>query len=259
MTIRQAAVAGTFYPHDAGELRGQVLDLLAGNARPGAAPKALIVPHAGYLYSGPVAAAAYSRLRRAADTIHRVVLLGPSHRVPFDGIALPASDVFETPLGNVAVDAEACARLQALESVCISEQAHLMEHSLEVHLPFLQVLLRDFTIVPMVVGGAEPEEVAQALESVWGGGETLIVVSSDLSHYLPYDEAEALDADTSEAIRKLDGFLTDEQACGCNAINGLMVAARRRGLSVSLIDLRNSGDTAGSREHVVGYGAYELH
>lgn len=259
MLTRQAAVAGTFYPHDSVELRSQVVDMLESNSREGVPPKVLIVPHAGYLYSGPVAAAAYSRLRSVAGQIQRVVLLGPSHRVPLDGIALPGSDAFETPLGVVEVDKTACEQLMALDQICESERAHRMEHSLEVHLPFLQVVLPKFKIVPLVVGGAEPEEVAEAIDCLWGDKETLIVVSSDLSHYHPYDEAEELDAETTQLIQELDNHLDGEQACGCVAINGMMIVAKQRGLHVSLVDLRNSGDTAGCRESVVGYGAYELH
>ena len=259
MTRRHAAVAGTFYPNDADELRNQVHELLQANSRTGKPPKVLIVPHAGYLYSGPIAAAAYSRLRPAAAKINRVVLLGPSHRVPVDGIALPKSDAFETPLGIVKVDMKAYKTLMGLDQMCESEIAHAMEHSLEVHIPFLQIVLNDFMIVPMVVGSAEPEEVAEAINCVWGGPETLIVISSDLSHYHSYAEAELMDAETTQAIQELDCHLTGEQACGCVALNGLMVAAKERQLHASLIDLRNSGDTAGSKEHVVGYGAYELH
>jgi hypothetical protein len=259
MLTRPAAVAGTFYPHDATELRSQIAELLEVNSREGVPPKALIVPHAGYLYSGPVAAAAYSRLRSVAAQIERVVLLGPSHRIPLEGIALPGSDAFETPLGKVEVDKAACESLLALEQICESEIAHRMEHSLEVHLPFLQVVLPKFMIVPMVVGNAEPEEVAEAIDCLWGDTETLIVVSSDLSHYHSYAEAEEMDAETTQAIQNLDNHLDGEQACGCMAINGMMVVARKRGLHASVIDLRNSGDTAGCRESVVGYGAYELH
>jgi hypothetical protein len=260
MLIRQAAVAGTFYPHDATELRSQIVEMLEINSRRGSAPpKALIVPHAGYLYSGPVAAAAYSRLRPIAEQINRVVLLGPSHRVSLDGIALPECDAFETPLGIVELDKASCEALLALDQICRSERAHRMEHSLEVHLPFLQVVLPKFRIVPMVVGNAEPDEVAEAIEYLWGDKETLIVVSSDLSHYHAYDEAEVLDAETSRAIHELDGHIDGEQACGCVGINGMLVVARARGLQVSVIDLRNSGDTAGCRDSVVGYGAYELH
>lgn len=259
MSTRQPAVAGSFYPQDADELRDQIVSLLEQNHRKGTMPKVLIVPHAGYIYSGPIAAAAYSRLRSGADHINRVVLLGPSHRVALDGIALPASGFFETPLGDIAVDAKTCHRLMAYDQVCESETAHATEHSLEVHLPFLQVVLSKFEIVPLVVGSAEPEEVAEILDVVWGGPETLIIISSDLSHYHSYDKAEAMDAETTAAIERLEGHLTGEQACGCNAVNGLMVAARQRQLNVSLIDLRNSGDTAGSKDRVVGYGAYELH
>jgi AmmeMemoRadiSam system protein B len=206
-----------------------------------------------------VAAAAYSLLQPIASQIKRIVILGPSHRVPLDGIALPKSDAFETPLGLIEVDKSVFSSLMSLDPICESEVAHAMEHSVEVHLPFLQVIVPDFKIIPMVVGNAEPDEVAEVLDTLWGGQETLLVVSSDLSHYHPYEEAEEMDAETTQAIQEFDDHLDGEQACGCAAINGLMVAAKTHALEVTLIDLRNSGDTAGCHEHVVGYGAYELH
>ncbi len=258
MDIRRSTVAGSFYPHDPAELHDQVSRLLMENRHEGPSPKVLIVPHAGYVYSGPTAASAYSLLQECADRIRHVVLLGPSHQVAFEGLALSSAETFETPLGAVPVDAGLSEQALELDQVEVLDKAHTLEHSLEVHLPFLQVMLNQFTIVPLVVGNAEPDEVAEVLDSLWGGEETLIVISSDLSHYRPYAEAQSIDAQTSTAIENLESDLDGEQACGCAAINGLMVTAKRRDMEVSLIDLCNSGDTAGSKQKVVGYGAYGL-
>jgi AmmeMemoRadiSam system protein B len=255
--VRQPAVAGLFYPGDPDELRQVVRRYLQVPQNTGAPPKALIVPHAGYAYSGPVAATAYARLRPLAGRIQRVVLLGPAHRVPLGGLALPESDEFATPLGRVKVDAQAAEKLVRLPQVQTWEGAHALEHSLEVHLPFLQELLGHFAIVPLVVGDARPEEVAQVLEALWGGEETLILVSSDMSHYHDYQTARRLDGHTARTIENLDiAQLRPEQACGCLGIQGLLLAAQRRNMAVRCVDLRNSGDTAGPRDRVVGYGAY---
>jgi len=259
-TVRPPAVAGMFYPSDADALRAEIADCLAAvEPEDGPAPKAIIAPHAGYVYSGPVAASAYARIRAARHAIRRVVLLGPSHRVAFRGLALPGAAAFATPLGEVPVDADAAAALAALPQVQVLPAAHAAEHSLEVQLPFLQTLLGAFTLVPLVVGDAAAEEVEEALEAVWGGEETLIVISSDLSHYHDYDTARAIDRATSNAIEALDerpiGY---DQACGRRPISGLLRCARRRGLHATCIDLRSSGDTAGPRSEVVGYGAYVL-
>ncbi len=254
---RPAAVAGMFYPASPVELRQQVDSLLAEAAsrvRP-PVPKALIAPHAGYVYSGPIAASAYAALGEASRRIRRVVLLGPAHRVAVRGLAAPGVERFETPLGEVAVDLDALAALRDLPQVVASPQAHAAEHSLEVQLPFLQRLLGDFRLVPLAVGAASAENVAQVLETLWGGDETLIVVSSDLSHYLPYDSARTVDRATIDRLLRLDETLDHEQACGATPINGLLRVARRRGLRAELLDLRNSGDTAGDRRHVVGYAA----
>jgi len=257
--IRQPAVAGLFYPEAPDALRAMLDDMLAQAPAGGAPPKAMIVPHAGYVYSGPVAASAYARLREAADRIRRVVLLGPSHRVGFQGLAASSADAFLTPLGSVPVDRDAVREVLTLPQVRTLDEAHATEHSLEVHLPFLQELLGEFTLVPLVVGEAKPEEVAEVLDRLWGGPETLIVVSSDLSHYHDYATARELDARTSRAIE--EGRLEDiryEDACGRNPVKGLLYAAARRGLRARTLDLRNSGDTAGPRDQVVGYGAYVL-
>ncbi|MCC6534709.1 MAG: AmmeMemoRadiSam system protein B [Burkholderiales bacterium] len=261
LSIRQPAVAGMFYPADPGKLAAAVDELLAAAQRSqhdGAAPKALIVPHAGYVYSGPVAASAYSRLRSARDRIRRVVLMGPVHRVPVRGLALPGASAFATPLGTVPVDAAAVEQVRRMPQVVESAPAHALEHSLEVHLPFLQRALASFSLVPFAVGTATREEVAEVLDRLWGGDETLIVVSSDLSHYLPYDQAREIDAATAAMIRDLRSDIDHERACGGTPLNGLMLAANRRQLEVQLVDLRNSGDTAGGRDRVVGYGSFTV-
>lgn len=257
---RPAAVAGMFYPASTADLTRQVDELLAAAAsrERAPAPKALIAPHAGYVYSGPIAASAYAQLRSQRGRIRRVVLLGPVHRVPVRGLALPGADRFATPLGDVRVDAAAAAALRDLPQVLESRLAHSAEHSLEVQLPFLQRLLGEFSLVPLAVGEATAEEVAVVLERLWGGEETLIVVSSDLSHYLPYDSARRIDRDTVERLLSLDVELDHDRACGATAINGLLLAARRQRLKAELLDLRNSGDTAGDRRRVVGYAAVAL-
>jgi hypothetical protein len=216
----------------------------------------LITPHAGYEYSGPVAAHAYAQLgRRREPVIRRVVLLGPAHRVRLRGIAAPEATAFETPLGQVAIDVAALASLDDLSQVVRSDRAHEREHSLEVQLPFLQALLGSFTLVPLVVGDAGAEAVEQVLERLWGGTETLIVISSDFSHYLPYEQAQSVDRATVQRILRFDAGLAPHEACGSAAINGALLAAQRHGLAPRLLDLRNSGDTAGDRDRVVGYGA----
>lgn len=256
-TPRLPAVAGTFYPADPVTLQRTVEELLANADAPGDPPKALVAPHAGYVYSGPVAASVYARLVPVRQVIKRVVLLGPSHRVPLRGIALSGADVFVTPLGSVALDKHAAAELADLPQVAVLDQAHAYEHSLEVHLPFLQTVLADFTLVPLVVGETTPAEVAEVLERLWGGPETLVVVSSDLSHYHPYEVARRLDSETSELIASLASTHIDgEHACGCRPLNGLIEVARRKGMHGEIVDLRSSGDTAGPRDQVVGYGAY---
>lgn len=247
-----------FYPIDPAELKHVVTDLLA-NARAGSPsrpPKALIVPHAGFIYSGPVAASAYAQLGALRGRIRRVVLVGPSHRVWVRGLALPEADRFATPLGEVQLDQEGMQRLNDLPQVTRSAAAHQLEHSLEVQLPFLQQVLGDFQLLPLAVGEATAAEVAEVLEKVWGGDETLIVISSDLSHFLPDAEARKVDGGTVDAILALDSHLTHEQACGATPVNGLLLAARRHGLRAVKLDVRNSSDTAGDPERVVGYAAF---
>jgi len=267
-SIRGPAVAGrypeaAFYPADAALLLDLVDGLLARaraslrESPPEVSPKALIAPHAGYQYSGPVAASAYARLE--PDGIERVVLLGPAHRVPVRGLAAPSADAFATPLGPVALDVPALAAVARLPQVHRSDPAHAFEHSLEVQLPFLQRVLGSFVLVPLVVGDAEPEEVDEVLEALWDGRETLVVVSSDLSHYLDYESARRLDAQTTRAIEALaPDSLDQDRACGCIPVQGLLLAARRHGLRARAVDVRSSGDTAGPKDRVVGYGAYVL-
>lgn len=257
---RPPAVAGMFYPGAAATLRATVDELLAtAPAVAMAQPKAIIAPHAGYIYSGPTAARIYAALAPWRRTIRRVVLLGPTHRVAVHGLALPTVSAFATPLGNIPLDTAAMSQLDDLPQICRNDAAHALEHSLEVHLPFLQRAIDDFNLVPLAVGQAEPEAVAEVLDHLWGGDETLIVISSDLSHFLPYATAQQVDSNTCQHILQQDTHIHPEQACGAYPINGLLLTARRRGLQAELVDLCNSGDTAGDRERVVGYAAFAFH
>jgi AmmeMemoRadiSam system protein B len=260
-SIRPAAIAGTFYPGQPEVLARSVETLLAAAkpAAPMAAPKAIIAPHAGHVYSGPIAASIYALIEPARTRIKRVVLLGPTHRVAVHGIALPGVDAFATPLGNVPVDADAVKKLMKLPYVGVSAEAHRMEHSLEVHLPFLQKVIDDFTLVPLAVGRATAQQVAEVINLLWGSDETLIVVSSDLSHYLPYAEAQSTDHATAQAILALRTDIDHQQACGATPVTGLNLLAQQRGLKPQLIDLRNSGDTAGDKSRVVGYGSFAFY
>lgn len=254
---RPPAVAGLFYPQDTKSLRATVDELLAAaHPRLEKPPKALIAPHAGYVYSGAVAASAYVEVQQRAAEISQVVLLGPAHRVALRGIAVASVATFETPLGPVAVDTELRARVLHLPGVALGDAAHEQEHSIEVHLPFLQSVLNDFTLLPLVVGEASPDLVAQVLDEVWDGDDTLIVVSSDLSHFHDYREARAIDAATVATIEDQLPTIAPQQACGCRALNGLLTATRRRGLQIVTLDVRNSGDTAGGRDRVVGYASF---
>jgi len=258
-SVRPPAVAGQFYPDNPAELRRMVKNFLhevKATARP--APKAVIAPHAGYIYSGPVAASAYAQLVPSRDTIKRVVLLGPSHFVSFDGLAAPSATAFATPLGAVPVDTAAIRDLcSRLPQVSVRDDAHADEHALEVQLPFLQVVLADFKIVPLLVGEASDDEVTAVIETLWGSDETRFVISSDLSHYHDYETAQQTDAETARAIESLNARkLRGDLACGCRPICGLLCAAKERGMRCRAVDLRNSGDTSGERERVVGYGAF---
>ncbi|MDH5378943.1 MAG: AmmeMemoRadiSam system protein B [Gammaproteobacteria bacterium] len=256
--IRRAAVAELFYPGRPTEL-AHVLDELLSSSKPvlNIPPKAIVAPHAGYIYSGACAAAIYGQFQKVRDKIKRVVLLGPAHRVPLSGLAMSSADFFETPLGQVPVDKESYALISDLDFVGLNDYAHRDEHSLEVHIPFLQCIFSSFSIVPLVVGSAPPQQIATVLERLWGGPETLCVVSSDLSHFHAYEEAKKLDSETTHAIESLDYLsLNYENACGRDPLSGLLLIAQHKGLSVTTISQCNSGDTAGDRSRVVGYGAY---
>lgn len=258
--VRSAEVAGSFYPSDESALTRFVTDLLR-EAPKGPAeaplPKALVAPHAGYVYSGPVAASVYARLSPFRGKYRRVLLLGPAHRYPFRGLAACSAAAFSTPMGSVPVDKEARARALGNPHVQLLDEAHRGEHSLEVHLPFLQTVLGKFQVLPLVVGDASPEDVAEVLQELWGGEETLVVISSDLSHFLSYEKAGKLDEVTARAIESLrPEEIRPDQACGRIPVGGLLLRAREEGLEVERVDLRNSGDTAGPRNQVVGYGSF---
>jgi len=261
-TVRPPAVAGTFYPSTAADVRRSLREAFADAVeRPVDAPvpQAIVVPHAGYVYSGAIAASSYARIAPARETIHRVVLLGPSHRVPVRGLALPSVDAFETPLGLIPIDGAARSHALGLRAVHVDDGAHALEHSLEVQLPFLQSVLSEFTLLPMSVGDATTEEVAAVLDACWGGPETLVVISTDLSHYHPYDEATRLDARTAAAIvTQRPEAVRDVDACGARPLRGLLRRASEHGLDIEQLDLRNSGDTAGDHHRVVGYGAFAV-
>ena len=253
-------MAGAFYSDDPDLLRAELLGYLEGKVADGPPPKALIVPHAGYMYSGAVAAAAYARLGASAGGIRRVILLGPAHQVFVEGMALPRSRAFLTPLGEVPLDRETLDQMGRRPGVRFDDEAHRLEHSLEVQLPFLQILLGDFLLVPILIGESDPEDVAGLLEAYRGGPETLILVSSDLSHFMSYEEAARIDAATCRSIEALraEGW-SRENACGRIPILGLLHLARRLNMKVETLDLKSSGDTAGGRDRVVGYGAWSFH
>ncbi len=255
---RYPAVAGSFYPDDSGQLSQMLSEYILRLESAEKVPKAMIVPHAGYIYSGQIAASAYARLKTAAATINRVVLLGPSHRVAFHGLALSHAQAFKTPLGDVLIDDKGYQAITHLGFVHFNDQAHEYEHSLEVQLPFLQMLLKNFKLVPIVVGEASAEQVSQVIELLWGGPETLIVVSSDLSHYHDYGTAQILDHNTSKFIENLDyQHISYDAACGKTPICGLLKYLKSKSLQIKTIDLRNSADTASrDKNRVVGYGAY---
>jgi len=254
---RPAAVADMFYTGNPAQLRAEVQSMLAESQISTTTPKAIIVPHAGYIYSGTTAANAYAQIIPAKDKIHRVVLLGPCHRVALSGLATSSADFFETPLGSVPIDHELNHKALQFPQVQEFDQTHAQEHSLEVQLPFLQEILTNFSLLPLVVGDASGNEVHEVLESVWGDDETLIVISSDLSHFHDYTTAQQMDSATCRAIENLDGdHIHYEQACGRNPVLGMLLSARKHNLKVTTLNLCNSGDTAGSKDKVVGYGAW---
>lgn len=259
--IQFPSVAGMFYPAQPAVLTADIDAMLRESEKSGTTPpKALIAPHAGYIYSGPVAASAYATLIPAADRIRRVIVLAPSHHVGFEGLAASSADFFRTPTGDLPVDRDAVDKALELPQVQLFDNAFAGEHALEVQLPFLQQVLNEFTLVPFIVGNATARQVADVLELLWGGEETLIVISSDLSHFLTYERARERDRATSRAIAELSyeriGY---EDACGRIPVSGLLLAARDHHLQAEVLDQRNSGDTAGDKSRVVGYGAYVFH
>jgi len=257
-SVKPPAVAGLFYPANSDELRSQITTFLA-EGQPGRIekPKALIAPHAGYIYSGATAGHAYAQLKSIADKISHVVILAPSHHLAFPGIGYSSAKSFQTPIGSLKVNHDAIALISSLPQVHQIDEAFEQEHSIEVHLPFLQLVLGDIQITPLLVSDAQGSEVAEVLEQLWGGDETLIVVSSDLSHYLDYQHAQQRDREATRAIEQLEpNALARDHACGRTPISGLLIAARNHHLTATTLDLRNSGDTAGSHSQVVGYGAY---
>jgi len=265
MIIRPPAVAGAFYPDDSVTLQNVVRQMLEGASQRGqrsltTMPKAIIVPHAGYIYSGPIAASVYTQLEPFRDTITRIVLLGPSHRIAFRGLATSSAEAYATPLGNIMIDQAAIASISILPQIIQLDAAHRDEHSLEVQLPFLQTVLNpEFTLIPLVVGDASADEVADVLEALWGGPETLIVISTDLSHFHDYETAATRDQITSDAIETFaPEKISGEDACGCRPLNGLLTIAKQKQLIIKRLDMCNSGDTAGPRDSVVGYAAYRL-
>ncbi len=259
MSTRAAAVAGYFYDANAGRLQDHVNELLnVESALPEALPEAVIVPHAGYIYSGSTAAHAYRCLLVDPDQVKRVLLIGPAHRVYLDGMAIPSVDYFATPLGRIVLDREGLARINQLPAVTVSDEAHREEHSLEVQLPFLQTVLNEFSLLPVVVGGATAEQVAAVIDEITDDAHTLVVVSSDLSHFLSYQDAQAIDANTCQQILHHVTTLEGEQACGARVINGLMACNRFRASEVTLLHACNSADSAGKPDRVVGYAAFAL-
>src|SRR6266513_1170319 len=260
--VRPAAVAGMFNPGDSRALAAELDDLLGGVEQLAPRlgfPKALIVPHAGYIYSGPAASRAYDELAAARGVVRRVVVLGPVHRVPVRGLALPEADAFATPLGTVPIDRDACRAVHELPQVVTSDPAHALEHSLEVQLPFLQKILGEFALVPLAVGTANVAEVAQVIERLWGGRETLMVISTDMSHYHAYEQARRIDGATVERIAAFATDIDHDEACGATPLNALLSVAKRRSLSIKLLAACNSGDTAGGKGQVVGYSSFALH
>ena len=257
MTIRSPAVAGTFYPANPDALDRVVRAALASANVDPAAAKAIVAPHAGYIYSGPIAGASFQSVAHLGNLINRVVLIGPTHRLYFPGIAVPTATGLATPLGTVPIDAAGISLALADPEVALLDAAFDNEHALEVELPFIQVLFPQAAVVPLIVGEASPQAVERVLASLWGGPETLIVVSSDLSHYHGYEAARALDLATSQAIEVIaPGKVDANRACGHRALAALLHHAGERDLRATTRDLRNSGDTSGSRDRVVGYGAY---
>lgn len=258
MKIRKEAVAGTFYPEGTIELETLITTLLHEKDLPDIPPpKAIIVPHAGYVFSGSIAASAYRKIKSFSSLIKKVVILGPSHRVSFNGIALSSDEQWATPLGNVEVDQETCCELKTIDFINYNDAAHKEEHSIEVQLPFLQKTLNDFTIIPLLSCQTSLKEAVYTLEKVWGDEETLIIISSDLSHFLNYDDCRKKDHETVNAIENFDyDKLKNDDACGLIPISALLAVAKQKKMKMETLDVRCSGDTAGRRDSVVGYASF---
>ena len=269
MKYRMPAVAGSFYPAQATQLNHEVMLLLSAVKVPTTVerilekkrPKALIVPHAGYCFSGAIAASAYACLKKSANVIQRVILLGPSHQVALQGCAIPSYDIFASPNGDIRIDQQACQQLVDLGLVSVNDQAHVWEHSLEVQLPFLHCCLPNFQLVPIVVGRCPPETIANLVSVFAKSSNTLVVVSSDLSHYHAYHDAQVIDQKTITKIEHLEPIIQADEACGCEAINGLLYFCHQHHWQVQLIQQANSGDSSpyGDKNKVVGYASFIIH
>jgi len=256
MSIRYPAVAGSFYDKSPESLQCQLDTWLCSEPDTESHIRALIVPHAGYIYSGKVAAKAFRYLKSQADRIHRVILVGPSHRFYFTGCALPSADFFATPLGKIPIDTESIDQIRNIDDIEVSDQVHALEHCLEVQLPFLQTCLKQFTLLPILTSNVSPVTVAKLIDSLWQDENTLLVISSDLSHFHSYSEAKNIDRNTCSLIEHYEPSLSPEQACGSTGINTLLLLAKQRGYQLTRMELKNSGDTAGDKERVVGYVSY---
>jgi len=260
MNIRPAAVADIFYTANGTELAAQVSDFMDADEVTNIVPKALIVPHAGYIYSGGTAGKGFALVKKLTAAVNKIVLIGPCHRVWIQGLAIPDCQYFETPLGKIEVDSKTLNELVKFPQVTISDQAHAQEHSLEVQLPFLQSIFDQFKLIPLVAGEVSEDAFIEVLEYLWGGEETLIVISSDLSHFLDYDAAVAIDNKTSQAIESFEaGSINSDMACGSAGIKALLSLAKNKNLHVKTIHQCNSGDTAGDKDRVVGYGTYAIY
>jgi AmmeMemoRadiSam system protein B len=259
MRIKQSAVAGMFYPDNPDELALMVSQLLADNPQQGRLPVAIQVPHAGLVYSGGIAAKAYNLIRPYLDSITRIVLLGPAHRVPLQGMAVMDAGLWQTPLGQIQIDNILSDELVREGWVSVNDQAHAQEHCLEVQLPFLQLLDGRYRILPVLVGQTPSAAVSALVAQVLEMPGTLLVISSDLSHFHPYSEACQLDRATQQQIAQLDSQITPQQACGCYALNGFLRYAQSAGLKAELLGYCNSGDTAGDKSRVVGYSSYAFY
>ena len=259
--IKQADVAGMFYPGEEASLRQMVDGFIQKALSFDLRPRAIIAPHAGYIYSGSIAGTAYKTIAAVRDQIENVIIMSPAHRFYLRGIALHMADAFATPLGNIPVNIGIVKKIKQFSSVQWEERSFIQEHGLETHLPFIQRAFKPgIKIVPMIVGECQESEVAEILESVWEDPRNFVIISSDLSHFHSYADAKKLDRNTVDLIQNLDSQSLDtEFACGHYPICGLLNLARNRKLKIKALDIRSSGDTAGSKESVVGYGSFAVY